>query len=128
MEELLRPAGITFQQLNKVETALGRVGHTQFMKVQNTANEFTVLLEAANNLEGYYAISEEFAHSVIGIFSKTPLVARSIEYFKDEAHAREVLGDRYESTYNYYQGNMDLVAEEAAGHVFKEALLKQQDL
>ena len=127
MAELLAPAGITLQTLSSQETALGRVGHTQFVKVKDRADEFAVLLEAANNLEGAHAISEEFAHFVIGVYHHDPLVARSINFFRDEANARQVLGDQYESVYEYYNGNEVLIAEETAGHLFQQSLLRKAD-
>ena len=121
--EILSPLGISIDMLDEYQTSVGRVGLTEFTKSKEVADGFGVLMAVANNMEGSNAISEEFAHFIIGVMREKPLVERSINYLKDEAHAKEILGDEFDNVYEYYNGNMDLVAEEAAGHVFKQALL-----
>ena len=121
--EILSPLGISIDMLDEYQTSVGRVGLTEFTKSKEIADGFSVLMAVANNMEGSNAISEEFAHFIIGVMREKPLVERSINYLKDEAHAKEILGDEFDNVYEYYNGNMDLVAEEAAGHVFKQALL-----
>lgn len=121
--EILAPLGISIDMLDSYQTSVGRVGITEFTKSKNIADGFSVLMAVANNMEGSNAMSEEFAHFIIGVMREKPLIERSINYLKDESHAREVLGEEFGDVYEYYDGNMDLVAEEAAGHIFKQALL-----
>lgn len=120
---ILSPLGITIGELSKEEVAAGRVGLTNFAHAQEIANQFTGLIQVANNMEGAAAISEEFSHFIVGIFRDSPLVQRSINYLKDEKNARKVLGEQYNEVSEYYNGNADLIAEEAVGHVFRQALL-----
>lgn len=120
---ILSPLGITIGELSKEEVAAGRVGLTNFAHAQEIANQFTGLIQVANNMEGAAAISEEFSHFIVGIFRDSPLVQRSINYLKDEKNVREVLGEQYNEVSEYYNGDADLIAEEAVGHVFRQSLL-----
>lgn len=123
--QLLAPIGITIDMLSEYETSLGRVGITNFQRATDIANGFTVMMQVANNMEGSQAISEEFAHFIIGINNNKPLVQRSIQYLKEERNAREVLGEQYDQVYEYYDGDADMIAEEAAGHLLQQALINK---
>ena len=125
--EILAPMGINMAVLSREEVAAGRVGLTDFNHAADIASGFEGLIRVANNLEGSMAISEEFAHFIIGVYRNNPLVQRSINLLTSEPEARAVLGDEFDDVYNYYDGNMELVAEEAAGHVLKQALLNRNN-
>ena len=125
--EILTPMGINMAVLSREEVAAGRVGLTDFNHAADIASGFEGLIRVANNLEGSMAISEEFAHFVIGVYRSNPLVQRSINLLTSETEARAVLGDEFDDVYDYYDGNMELVAEEAAGHVLKQALLNRNN-
>lgn len=120
---ILGSAGISMSNLSEVEVAAGRVGLTNFNHANDIANQFTGLLQVANNMEGHTAISEEFAHLIVGVFRNSPLVMRTLNYLEDENKAREVLGDEYEKVYEYYGGDPTLIAEEAAGHILQKELM-----
>ena len=120
---ILGSAGISMSSLSDIEVAAGRVGLTNFNHANDIANQFTGLLQVANNMEGHTAISEEFAHLIIGVYRNSPLVMRTLNYLEDESKAREVLGDDYEKVYEYYGGDSALIAEEAAGHILQKELM-----
>ena len=122
--EILSPLGVNISELSKEQSALGKVGLTDFNHAYDIANGFTGLIQVANNLEGHTALSEEFAHFVIGVYRNSPLVTRAINMLKNESYARQVLGDSYEAVYENYNGNMDTIAEEAVGHIFRNELMK----
>lgn len=121
--DILGSAGISMSNLSEIEVAAGRVGITNFNHANDVANQFTGLLQVANNMEGHTAISEEFAHLIIGVYRNSPLVMRVLNYLEDESKAREVLGDVYEKVYEYYGGDSTLIAEEAAGHILQRELM-----
>lgn len=125
--EILGQAGVSLESLSQIEQSLGRAGVTEFNHLANTLNEFSVVIRVANNLEGFGAISEELAHFLIGINNDKPLVKRSIEYFKNEKNARQVLGAQYDDIVKYYNGDTTMVAEEAAGHIFRDVLLDRMN-
>ncbi len=122
--EILAPLGVNISELSKEQSALGKVGLTDFNHAYDIANGFTGLIQVANNLEGHTALSEEFAHFVIGVYRNNPLVTRAINLLKNEYYARQVLGSSYDAVYENYNGNMDTIAEEAVGHIFRNELMK----
>lgn len=121
--ELLAPAGVTLSFLSTVETAAGRVGITNFNHAKDIANGFTGLIQIANNMEGTTAMSEEFAHLLVGMYQDSPLIKRAIAFFSNEANARAILGDEYDSVSEFYNGDERMIAEEAAGQALREQLL-----
>lgn len=122
--EMLTPAGVTIGVLSDVETGIGRVGVTNFNHLSSIVGNFADLIKIANNMEGFNALSEEFAHLIVGINKDNVLVTRSLKALKnDETFLKQVLGNHYQDVYDYFDGNMDDVAEEALGHILKNALL-----
>ena len=124
--KILSKAGITLSHLSKTDVLAGRVGLTDFNRAQDIANNFIGLIQIANNLEGTAVLSEEFSHLIIGIYRDRPLVQRTINFLKNETNARKVLGDEYDKVSEYYNGEEDLIAEEAAGKILRDKLLNPE--
>ena len=127
VSQLLGSAGVTLSFLSEVETSVGRVGLTNFNHAKDVADNFTGLIQIANNMEGTVALSEEFSHLLVGLYGDSPLVRRSLDSFNDEGRARAVLGDEYDTLYEYYEGNTAMIAEEVVGQLLREQLLNQLD-
>lgn len=127
VSEILSPLGVNISELSKEQSALGKVGLTDFNHAYDIANGFTGLIQVANNLEGHTALSEEFAHFVIGVYRNSPLVQRAINLLKNEEYARQVLGESYDVVYENYGGNVETIAEEAVGHILRNELLKSNN-
>ncbi len=121
--ELLGDAGVTVGHMSTIEVAAGKVGETNFNHAKSIADEFTGLIRIANNLEGGVALSEEFSHLLVGIYRDSPLIQRAINYLRNKDAAREVLGDKFDEYYEEYGKDMDLVAEEAVGHMLRDQFL-----
>lgn len=121
--ELLGEAGVTVGHMSTIEVAAGKVGETNFNHAKSIADEFTGIIRIANNLEGGVALSEEFSHLLIGIYRDSPLVQRAINYLRNEDAAREILGDKFDDYYEEYGGDMELIAEEAVGHMLRDQFL-----
>lgn len=123
--DIFAPIGLTIGDLSKMEEQSGRVGITDFSKAKEVAKGFGTLIRLANNKEGAEALPEEFSHVIIGIFRDSPLVSRALNALQDTPGAIEqILGEDYQDVYDYHNGNMDAVAEEALGHVLRDNLLK----
>lgn len=121
--------GVTIGQLNDLEVKAGRVGVTNFEAAKSVAKDFSSLIRVANNREGAVAISEEFSHLIIGINKDKPLVQRLINTLSKKQEALKLLlEDEYDSTINFHEGDMSLVAEEAVGQLFKKYLINAIDL
>lgn len=121
---MLSSVGITIGQLMDIEKGVGRVGITDFNNAKSIGEEFVNLIRIANNMEGYKAISEEFSHLLVRAYHDIPLMKRAILYYSNEGRAREILGDEYDTLYAFYDGDTDMIAEEAAGQALQNAFLE----
>ena len=107
----------------------GKVGVTDFSKAKQLAEDFMSIIRVANNIEGAKAISEEFAHLIVGVFRDSNLVKRAINYLASNNESlQEVLGEEYDFVYNFYNGNLELVAEETVGKLLRKNFLKEINL
>ena len=92
----------------------------------NIANSTISVIRAANNKEGAEAISEEFSHLIIGSFRNMPLVNRALALLQNENILQTVLGEEYQDTYDFHDGNMEMMAEEALGKLLRDNLVAEQ--
>ena len=120
---IFNPLGLTIGTLSNAEMMAGRVGVTDFSAARDFANGFSTLIRVANNMEGATALSEEFSHLIIGMFRNEPLIQRAINVLKNDPNAlKEILGDTYDDTMMFHEDDMDMVAEEALGHILQKNL------
>lgn len=127
LASIFKPLGVTVGKLTQLEQNAGRTGVTDFEKAVDTANGFGSIIRIANNMEGAQALSEEFSHLIVGLFINDPLVKRSINMLANRHDVlEEVLGEDYADTMDFYSdrdNQMELVAEEALGHILQKNLL-----
>lgn len=129
LAEIFKPLGVTVELLTEVEQRAGRIGQVDFTKARNIAVDSSSMIRVANNMEGAGALSEEFAHTIVGAFRDNPLIKRAISSLaKNEKALQEILGNQYQDTYDYHNGDMQLIAEEAVGQILKDNLLKNTNL
>lgn len=134
LESILGDLGVSVDLLESNELT---DGYVDFSKAEKIADGFTGLINIANGMEGELALSEEFAHLLIGMFGDTPLVQRSIRILaNNKALMKEILGDEYQTNVDYYTRNpnmdsfgneiplTDTLAEEVLGRVLQEKLKK----
>ena len=125
LADIFKPLGVTVGLLTKVETEAGRVGVTDFTVADKISQDFVSMIRVANNREGAKAVSEEFAHLIIGALNDNPLIQRSLQYIKNNPQlAKAILKEDYEDVVAIYNENMDLVAEEALGHLLRDNLIE----
>lgn len=124
---MFAPLGITLGTLSSVEQSAGRVGVIRFDTIKRIGEDAVNVISVADNMEGVKAVSEEFSHLIIRALADQPLVQRSLAVLSaDDSTLRQVLGDEYEDTISYHNGNMALVAEEALGQILQRNLIKQE--
>ena len=131
LSQILKEANINIEDLDEQSISNGRVGIIDFNKAVDTAEGFISLIKRANNIEGIKALSEEFSHLIIRISAKKdhPVVLRAIESLQnDEKSLRNILGDQYEDTIKFHNGNMKLVAEEALGQILRDNLIEENTI
>lgn len=122
--KVLENTGISLQALSEAEERAGRRGLTQFQAAKLMVGDAITLIKIANNAEGYEALSEEFAHLLVDNFADKPLIQRALKSLSNnEDFLKEVLGDEFEDVSNFYDGDLELVAEEALGKILQEGLL-----
>ena len=122
---ILAPTGITIDDITAAERAAGRVGVTDFTKANNIANDAIHVIRVANDREGSQAVGEEFSHLVIGAFYNEPLIQRALKSLMNEKILQAILGNEYQDTVDFQNGNLQLVAEEALGKILQEHLLSE---
>ena len=125
LSNILSSLGVTIGLLNSVEQNSGRVGVTDFTIAKDIANDSISMIRVANNMEGAKAISEEFSHLIIGAMRGQPLIQRNISNLANEEVLKLVLGDDYQDIYDFYEGDLKLMAEEALGHILQEKLINK---
>ena len=128
LADKFKDLGVTVGNLTQAETAAGRVGHIDFSKARQIGKDFVSMIRVANNMEGINAISEEFAHLIIGISRQGPLVQRMIKALANSPEAlAHILGEQLEDVRDYYDNNSELVAEEALGKLLQQHLVSNLD-
>ena len=125
--EIFKPLGVTIGKLTKLEERLGRVGSTDFSRIKDTISGLADIIRVADNKEGVEAISEESSHLVIGILRDTPLITRAINLLaNNENLLKQILGEDFQDVSTFYNGNLEMVAEEALGKLLQKNLIKNQ--
>ena len=65
---------------------------------------------------GDNAFVEEFSHVMIAGLKRHPIVLRLLSQLNEEV-IQSILGDKYNAYIKLYEGNMDMLKEEAAGQL-----------
>jgi predicted nucleic acid-binding Zn-ribbon protein len=124
--DMLSEAGITIEHLLEGEALAGKVGVTEFNKSQDKLESYEVMIRVANNLKGSKAISEEFAHTIVGIYRDDNIVSRSLKHLMNNTELiAAILGDKYDAYNEEYGGNINALAEEALGHILQDMLIQK---
>lgn len=126
LSNILQSLGVNIGLLSEIEQNSGRVGVTDFSIAKDIANDSISMIRVANNMEGARALSEEFSHLIIGALRNSPLMKRNLEKLSNEKTLKEILKDDYQDVYDFYDGDLDLMAEEALGQILQKELLNKE--
>ena len=125
---IFQPLGLTINMLSDAEMGNGVIGVTDFSQAKKIGRDFASIIKVANNIQGAQAISEEFSHLLIGMFRDRPLIQRAINVLKNNPEAvKKILGDSFDNYNNVYNGDTEMLAEEALGHILQNNLLRFQE-
>lgn len=123
LEKIFKPLGVTVDFLSNSEVDKGVDGVISFDAIKETAEGFASIIKVANNVRGIKAVSEEFSHLLIRVFSTSPLVQRGLSYLKNNKEiSKKILGDKYKRYEELYNDSADRIAEEALGHILHQEL------
>ncbi len=121
--KIFNPIGLNIGHLSDAEIRAGRVGVTDFSKVKDIALGLNNVIRIANNSEGFQALSEEASHLLVGIFKDQALVKRALASLNNVDVLKQVLQEDYVDVFNFYEGNLELVAEESLGRLLQKNFL-----
>lgn len=123
LSNIFSPLGVTVYNLAEAEIKAGRTGVIEFSHAKEMANGFSSMIRVANNMEGTYAISEEFSHLIVGLMKDKTLVSRALKVLEsNEKILQLILGNEYKDTLEYHDNDLSLVAEEALGKLLQDKM------
>lgn len=125
--QILENNGVSVGALTDLEERMGINGITDFSMAQNAADGIVKLIRIAKGDRGINALPEEFSHFALRAMKNQDLAKRLINYIASQNLAKEIIGENYEDYYIKYNGNAGLLAEEAAGKLLAQNLIKQSE-
>jgi hypothetical protein len=126
LASILSDVGVGIGALTEMERKLGIKGVAD-MDLAKTAGEHLVTaIRVANGDLTDASIPEEATHIFIAATKHLPLTQRLLENIRTNNLARNILGDQYQAYYDHYSGDLAQVAEEAAGKLVADYLIKSE--
>lgn len=122
LEEMLNSWGVDIGYLSDIEERLGINGITDLSLAKDTAEGFKTLIRIAKGEKGEKALPEEFAHTAVAMMGEHPLKNRVLNTLRDESVLSKIFNSDYDNYYRKYNGNINLLAEEALGKLIANAL------
>lgn len=126
LEELLDSWDIGIGSLDGLEERMGITGKVDFSVARDAATGIRDIIKLSKGIEGIRALPEEFAHFIVDAIGEIPLKQRILNVLNNEELLKEILGESYDSYSKMYNGNQDLLAEEALGKLVAKVLKKEQ--
>lgn len=119
---ILQDIGITPGQIEEA----GINGITDFSRAQKLGED---IIAVANNVQGDYALSEEFSHLCLEVFKDNPLIDRIKAVISNNpALVDELLGEDYAAYEEKYQGDYERLVDEAMGHLLQDSFFRGTDI
>jgi hypothetical protein len=125
LEETLNSIGISITCLKAIDYAPDGVieGKSDFRKLNDAADGLSDVIGVANNIMGQIKIPEETAHVIIEMMKGKSVRDRLVSLIRTKNLAEKIIGDEYQKYVGYYDGDEDLLAEEAAGQLVANSLM-----
>lgn len=125
LEETLNSIGISITCLKAIDYAPDGVieGKSDFSKLNDAADGLSDVIGVANNIMGQIKIPEETAHVIIEMMKGKSVRDRLVSLVRTKNLAEKIIGDEYQKYVGYYDGDEDLLAEEAAGQLVANSLM-----
>lgn len=122
--DLFTKWGIKTDVITEAEEVVSS-GIVNFKSIEKASDGFYHIIRLAKGDEGIKALPEEFGHVVAKALEDNILMQRTIKVIKDNGLSQKILGDNYNHYYKSYNGNEDLLAEEAVGKLIAVHFLQQ---
>lgn len=94
-----------------------------------TSDGLKSVITLSKGIRGEQALPEEFAHLIVAGTKANPITQRIIDFLSErEELLQEILGEEYDSYLEAYQGDLERLAEEAAGRLIAQHLADREGL
>lgn len=110
----------------KVDSAMPYAGIFDPINAETTAEGLKTIIRIAKGEIGENAFPEEFSHLMISGLLNNNLVSRLVNSLKNEDILREILGNSYEGYSKKYNGDIDILAQEAAAKLLQNHIVNPQ--
>ena len=127
LTQILIDNGISVGALTELEERMGINGVTDFSLAKSAAEGLIQLIRIAKGDKGINALPEEFSHFALRAMKDQSLAKRLINYIASHNLSKAIIGDNYDDYYIKYNGDAGLLAEEAAGKLLADNLIKQSE-
>ena len=111
----------------KTDSTMPYAGIFDPTHAETTAEGLRTVIRIAKGEVGEEAFPEEFSHLMISGLLNNSLVSRLVNSLKDEDILRGVLGNSYEGYSKKYNGDMDMLAHEAAAKLLQNHIVNPQN-
>lgn len=121
LASILENWGVAIEDVNELEERVTN-GYINFDNAAAEADGLIHLIYLLRGRKGEKSLPEEFAHFAIRSMKDSPLITRAINQLKKDQSYKEILGDELDTYTRIYEGNENLLAEEALGKVLAAQL------
>lgn len=98
------------------------------LNAEENTKGLKVAIKIAKGKEGQEVLPEEVAHLIIEGAQNNPLVQRMLNTLTNKELLKLLLGETYNTYYDKYNGNITLMAKEAAGRILAQHLADRSGL
>lgn len=103
-------------------------GVTDFSVARDTAHGMATMIRIAKGGRGEGALPEEFSHLTVRAMEGMPIRDRFVNVIKNNNLSDIILGEKADEYHEYYNGDEDMIAEEAAGQLVQAALVGKEGM
>lgn len=128
LRNILSAHGVSVGALTDLEQRMGINGVTDFEQAKHAADGLVELIRIAQGEKGEQALPEEFAHFALKALGDNPLATRLVNLIATNGLAKQILGNNYDEYVAQYADSEVKLAEEAAGKLLADHLLKQAEI
>lgn len=122
---ILERWGIKVDALTDAEERLSVNGVVDFESIERATDGFYHIIRLAKGISGEEALPEELGHVIFRAMEDNVLMQRVFNLIRNKGLQQEILGDNYDKYYQDYDGDEDLLAEEAVGKLIAVHFLHQ---